>query len=108
LWSSEVILTETEQTLLYSPHIRNRYEYPDQKVLDFTQGLRSLARLVTNLPNVKGVSRDPNDDMVIACALAARALYLVTRDRDLLTLDTYQGVRMISPEEFMGILRERR
>jgi len=58
------------------------------------------------IPAVGGVVRDPNDDMVIACALAAGVSYLVTRDPDLLTLKSYRDVKMISPEEFMGVLRE--
>ena len=45
--------------------------------------------------------------MVIACALAADASYLVTRDKDLLTLGTYHNVQIIKPEEFIQLVRKR-
>ncbi len=80
--------------------------YDDLDVTEFCQAVRGSFHLLTSLPSLTGISRDPNDDMVIACALAAGAPYLVTRDRDLLTLDTYKEVRMITPEAFMGILRK--
>ena len=51
--------------------------------------------------------RDPNDDMVLATARAADATYLITRDLDLLTLQTYEGITILTPEAFMAILRER-
>jgi putative PIN family toxin of toxin-antitoxin system len=102
---SDEILAETQRVLLEDEDVRERYEYPDQKVHDFVDGLRVVVHLVTDPPAVTGVVRDPNDDMVIACALAAHASYLVTRDKDLLALETYQNVQMIRPEEFMGILR---
>ena len=53
-----------------------------------------------------GVVRDPNDDMVIACAIDGRADTIVSRDKDLLSLGTFQGVPIISPEAFRQQLRE--
>jgi predicted nucleic acid-binding protein len=38
--------------------------------------------------------------------VAAQADYLVTRDKDLLSLGTYQGIRIVTPEAFMGLLRK--
>jgi predicted nucleic acid-binding protein len=71
------------------------------------EGVRDLARLVTDLPAVSVVARDPNDDPIIATALKAQASYLITRDDDLLSLQEYAGITMITPEDFMAILRGR-
>ena len=60
----------------------------------------------SDVPPLEGISRDPNNDMVIACAVAAQATYLVTRDKDLLTLTQHQKIRMTTPEQFMEILRK--
>jgi hypothetical protein len=38
--------------------------------------------------------RDADDDSVIACALPAKAAYLVTGDDDLLEIKKYKGVRI--------------
>ena len=46
----------------------------------------ALASIVFPVPEVR-VVRDPNDDMIVACAMAAGADYLVTRDEDMLSLD---------------------
>lgn len=43
--------------------------------------------------------------MVLACAVAAGAAYLVTRDKDLLVLQQYHGVTIVTPEAFLSWLR---
>jgi putative PIN family toxin of toxin-antitoxin system len=69
---SESILEELAEVLLRPGRIRRRYRYPDAAVVDFCQGLRRFASLVTDVPEVQ-IVRDPNDDMIVACGLAARA-----------------------------------
>lgn len=106
LYLSDEIIDETQTVLLERERIRQRYVYTDEQAIRFCRSLRPSFHLVKDPPVVSGVVRDPNDDMVIACALAASAPYLVTRDPDLLTLKTYQGVQMISPEEFIHLVRK--
>jgi uncharacterized protein len=102
---SEDILTETQHTLAY-PRIRERYTYTDDDVADFLNRLRIAVNLVDELPHLT-VVRDPNDDMVIATAVRAQAAYIVTRDKDLLSLQDYEGIAMITPETFIAIVWER-
>ena len=70
--------------------------------------LHLKARWVEPAPLGKGRSRDPRDDPFLACALAARATYLVSRDRDLLVLGKPFGIETISPVRFLAWLRESR
>jgi predicted nucleic acid-binding protein len=54
------------------------------------------------LPDIGNVCRDPNDDHVIALALAAEATVIVTGDKDLLTLGRHQEVRIITARAFLS------
>ena len=49
---------------------------------------------------IVGVCRDPNDDAILNCVLAAGADYLVTGDADLLELRNFKGIRIIAPRDF--------
>lgn len=103
----EEIFEETRRVLLLTyPHIRDRYSYSNRQVAMFCQGLRDAADLVNRLPTIKAVINDLNDDMIVACAIKARADFIVSRDEDLLELKKYKGVRVVPPEEFMEILRK--
>jgi uncharacterized protein len=102
---SDDILEELAEVLRRPGRNRRRYQYPDSAVVEFCQGLARFATMVSDVPEVRGVVRDPNDDKIIACALAAGAGYIVTRDKDLLSLGLHEGVAMISPEAFLRVLR---
>lgn len=56
------------------------------------------------LADIRSVSRDPKDDMFLACALASNADYLVTGDEDLLCLKQHGVTEIISPASFLQIL----
>jgi putative PIN family toxin of toxin-antitoxin system len=101
---SKSILDELAAALLRPGRNRRRYQYPDAAVAEFCRGLGRFASLVTDIPEVR-IVRDPNDDMIVACALAAGADYIVTRDKDLLSLGRHRAVAMITPEAFLHLLR---
>ena len=54
--------------------------------------------------HISGVATHPEDDQILAAAVSAQAEYLVTGDKKLQQLGTYQGVRMISPRAFLDLL----
>lgn len=51
------------------------------------------------------VCRDPFDDYILAAALVAGVEYVVTADKDLLVLERYKSIQIITPLEFEDILR---
>ena len=46
------------------------------------------------------LSRDPDDDKFLGCAKDARALYIVSGDKDLLVLEQFEGIEIITAREF--------
>lgn len=104
---SDQILAETERVLNYE-RLRKRYPYYDEDIGSFLQLIASIAHVVNPLSPIEGVVRDPNDDMIVACAVEARAQYIITRDKDLLSLGRYEGIEIVSPEDYMAALRQGR
>ncbi len=69
---------------------RSRTE-PEQMLSE----LRRLAEIVDPPPLPAPVSRDPDDDSVIALAVASRADLIITGDADLLSLGAYAGIPIL-------------
>lgn len=51
------------------------------------------------------VCRDPDDDVVLATALAGEANAIVSGDDDLLALGTFRGIPILSPRQFVELVR---
>jgi hypothetical protein len=80
--------------------LRSRYAYSDAAATRFCRALGLLAEI--------GVVRDPDKDVVLACAIKGQADGVITRDKDLLSLGSYQGIAVVTPETFRQQLRAAR
>lgn len=56
-------------------------------------------RLVNPTSEIE-VCRDPDDDKFIECAVDARAFYIVSGDKDLLDLGSFEGVEIVTAADF--------
>jgi len=67
-------------------------------------GFLSLATRVDSRPIEGAVPNDPDDDAVIACAVAAQADYIISGDRHLLSLGEFQGIKICTAEHFLNVM----
>ncbi|OHE16658.1 MAG: putative toxin-antitoxin system toxin component, PIN family [Syntrophobacterales bacterium GWC2_56_13] len=82
--------------------------------LDDTPELEELLKLfatgfhivfTTRTPEIHVVA-DSDDDKFIACALALKAGCVVSGDKALVDVRLYQGIRIVTPKEFLKIMGE--
>ncbi|MGB4221259.1 MAG: putative toxin-antitoxin system toxin component, PIN family [Smithellaceae bacterium] len=52
-----------------------------------------------------GVCRDRADDKFLSCAVAAKADYIISGDKDLLVLGNFRNIPIITAAEFQGKMR---
>jgi putative PIN family toxin of toxin-antitoxin system len=57
-------------------------------------------------PLDKPVSRDSSDDPILGTAVAGKVDYLVSGDKDLLSLKYYRHIHIISPRDFWTKMME--
>ena len=97
LFTSEPLLKELTATL------RRKFGVKAAEI-PLLEEYRRRATLVESETLPAPVSRDPDDDMVLATAMAAKAAVLITGDDDLLCLKNHQGIRILSPRQFLELL----
>lgn len=51
--------------------------------------------------DVRGLCRDPKDDMVIECAVNGDARIIFTGDKDLLTVEEYKEIRILTARQYV-------
>jgi putative PIN family toxin of toxin-antitoxin system len=94
LLSSDPILAELQEQLA------KKLQYGAEDLAEAAALLRAQMEMVNPVEINHAVCRDPEDDMVLATAVAAKADCIVTGDKDLLVLRRYEEVEILSPSEF--------
>jgi putative PIN family toxin of toxin-antitoxin system len=98
---SPVIIAEVRATLEY-PRIRLKYAISDGDVEALITLLERDALLVPGDADLAGaVPGDPADEMVLACAVQAKADLIVSGDRHLLDLGAYRSTPVLTARQFL-------
>ena len=81
--------------------------------LDFPQKLQSaileLILTCSTFIEPKGslnVTPDPDDNILIECALAAKAIFVITGDKKLLSMKKYKEIILVSPDNLLELLNK--
>jgi len=63
--------------------------------------LAELAEIIDPAPLALPVCRDPDDDKILALARAARVDVIVSGDQDLLSLGSFEAIRIVTPSALL-------
>lgn len=84
--------------------LSKKFHYPQEKLELVDALLRRHRRVLTPKTHSPIPVRDPDDELVLASALEAKADILVTGDRDLLELDGQAGITIVDPHALGNVL----
>jgi len=59
--------------------------------------------MITSKEEIFVVKNDPSDNKFLECAVLGRANYIVSGDRHLLGLGEYEGIKILTPKEFLDV-----
>ena len=93
--TSPGIIREVEEKL------RDKFHFADDKVDRWLRLMQRRSLIIESTRKLNVVPRDPDDNMIVECAVDGRANYIVTGDKDLLVLERYEGVEIIKPAVFL-------
>ena len=105
LYTSRVLLDEFEDVLSRRKFVK-AIRTANETLASLIQHYQELAHLVRTRPLTVRLSRDSDDDYVIACALAAKASLIVSGDRDLRDLGTYKGIRILNATDALRLIAQ--
>ena len=95
LVTSPVLLEELAD-VLQRPKFADRLRQAHVSAMEVAEGYAMLATVVEPEAIEPVIDADPDDDHVLACAMAAAAEMIVSGDAHLLSLEEYGGMRIIS------------
>ena len=91
---SKTIVNEFNRVLI------DKFRYSDGDASVTIETIALASEIVEPVTFDKQICRDPDDDAILGTAVAGNANCIVTGDSDLLVLEGFQGVDIVSPSEF--------
>ncbi len=105
LYTSAALLAEIEE-VLQRPKFAKRLSLAGVASHTLVIGYAGLAWLIEPTVIEPVVIADPDDDVVLACAIAARAEAIVSGDNHLLDLKQYEGVPIFTAAQLMAQIEQ--
>jgi putative PIN family toxin of toxin-antitoxin system len=93
---SEATVKEIRDVLL-----RPRFCLTPDKVESIVSDLVSIADWAEPKEHVRVITEDPDDNIFLECALASASGCIVSGDQQLLDLENWHGIRILSPDRYL-------
>ncbi|CAN5374184.1 hypothetical protein BH20ACI2_BH20ACI2_13830 [soil metagenome] len=74
---------------------------------EFLDEFSTFATVIDAIPIEPIIVRDPDDDMVLACAISSESTFIVSGDSDILDLKQHEGIRILTATELLAELNLR-
>jgi len=103
LVTSAPLLRELDD-VLGRPRIAKRLGWTTEERASFITALADFAVIVAPKQKLQVIKADPADNRVLEAAIAGSVDYVVSGDRDLLALDSYEDIPIVMPARFTAIL----
>lgn len=85
----------------FDEKLRTKFAFDTQKAALAVEEIRRLSEVVSIPGTLKVVAQDPDDDVVIECAVAGNASVIVSGDKHLRTLARYQQIQILTANDFL-------
>jgi putative PIN family toxin of toxin-antitoxin system len=92
LLTSKAIIKELRSKLL------SKFSKSEEDVDFFINTINQLAENVEPQEQVIAITRDPDDNKILECALTGKADLIVSADQDLIALKKFKGIAIIHPK----------
>lgn len=81
---------------------RPKFSFPPEIIQIISEELLHIADFVNPAVRLAVIPYDPADNRVLECAVESDADYIVSGDKHLLRLKTYQNIQIIEPAQFVS------
>jgi putative PIN family toxin of toxin-antitoxin system len=100
---SPAILAELRRSLSY-PKVRKYIKSSDEDVDLWAASIELTAQPVDGNVRIHAVAEDADDNKYIEAAVEGLAQFVVTGDKHLLSVRSYENIRIVTPRVFVGLL----
>ncbi len=85
---------------------RERFGFSKEKINEEVRQILEIAEIIIPKQKLDIVKDDLDDNIILECALEAKANYIISGDEHLLALKEYKSIRIINTTEFFNVFNK--
>lgn len=99
LYTSPAILAEVQEKL------EGKLQLDRRLAVEYIDHIKDIAAIVNPTQKLEVIKNDPDDNIILECAVEAKADIIISADKDLLKLKMYGGIQMQHPTNLKYIFQ---
>ena len=99
---SKEIIDELSQVLNYE-EIKDKIKDKGLEIRRTVGKVSSISTIVVPLEKFDIIKEDADDNIILECAVEGKVDYIISQDKHLLNLGVFQGIKIVTPEEFLKL-----
>ncbi|MBI2558951.1 putative toxin-antitoxin system toxin component, PIN family [Candidatus Woesearchaeota archaeon] len=92
-------IAELEEVMNYP-----KFSFSEEQKKDFLEIIFEIANIVDTKTNLNVIKEDPDDNVLLECAVEVNADYIISGDKHLRKLKEFGKIKIVSVSEFLEIL----
>ncbi len=105
---NHILLTSKHVLQEIDKNLSKKFSFPSKKIKEILLFIQQPSTLVESTRLEKPTCRDPDDDWILAGIVSGNADCLLTGDKDLLILNTFQNIPILKPAQFWLFEKEKK
>ena len=90
-----------------SDRLSQKFLWQDEQIDVFLESITEFSEVIKVDEDINYIKDDPDDNKILECAVSANCDFIVSGDRHLLILKSYKGIKILSPADFLLLLRDK-
>ena len=99
-----LIFTSLEIQAELERKLRTKFGLSDQEAAQILLDFSTFTKLISTSQRITVIEDDPDDDKFIECAVSSRSIFIVSGDKHLLNLKSYDDIKILKASDFLSII----
>ena len=104
LVTSDEILNELYR-VFHKPTIQKHFHPSEDDIEEYLEAIKEKAIITPDLYQTSRIKKDPTDNKFLACAIEAKADFIVSGDKHLKEIKQFHEIRIVDAKTFVEIVR---
>jgi len=85
---------------------RPKFKFSSEQSFNVLEELHTVCDIINPMVKIYVITEDPDDNKILECAVEAKSAFIVSGDRHLLDLVEFRGIKILTPNAYIKMVKD--